>query len=118
MQLHDEIHEMEAYRPWLRVESNDVELASEGKNWLGRWGLNVGRKLPLGDEAQGQPLERVIELAQATILQHMAETQGRIKSGHRIDGYLLYHRDDQPALRMNLEGQVIGTGPKPRDPMV
>ena len=103
-----------AYRPWLQVQSIEAEQASSGKNWLGRWAVNAGRKLPLGEESHGQPLERIIELAREAILRHAGDTGGRTDSGHRIDSYLLFHREDKSSLRMNLKGEVTGTGPVPR----
>ncbi|WP_411833176.1 hypothetical protein [Pseudoxanthomonas mexicana] len=72
------------------------------------------RKLLLADEANCQPLERFIELAGETIQRHVHETQGRVDPGYRVNSYLLFHRGDQPSLRMDLKDRATEVGPKLR----
>lgn len=107
--------ETDTYQPWLLMESSEAEKATEDKNWLGRWALHAMCKLQLPDEAKGQSLERVIELAGKAIRLHLHDTQGHLGPGYRVDSYLLFHCEDRPSLRLDLEGGVTGVGPKPRN---
>lgn len=109
--------EAAVYRPWLRVESDEAEEAGKGMNLMSRGALDARRKLPLVEEARGQPLECVIELASQSILRHQNESSGRLPGGHRIDGYLLCYDEDRPTLRMDNQGVVVDTGPRPREPL-
>lgn len=97
-----------AYAPWLHVQSSGADEAARGLDRMGRWGLSLGRKLPLREQAAGAPLEDIITLAREEIREHIQETGGKLKAGAGIDGYLLVYRADGPALRMDPAGSVVG----------
>lgn len=97
-----------AYQPWLQAESSEADEAAQGLDRMGRWGLSLGRKVPLRDDAAGASLEDIITMARKEVLKHMQATCGKLKSGACIDGYLLMYRADRPALRMDPTGNVLG----------
>lgn len=101
----------DAFWPWLGLESSEADPSQQ--RWHRRYAIGAGRILHMGIKSHNQPLERAIDLARETIQRHMEESLGRMESGHRIDGFLLNHRIDRCSLRMDLEGQIIGVGPRP-----
>lgn len=97
-----------AYRPWLQVQSSAADQTAKGLDRMGRWGLSLGRKVTLRDDTAGAPLEDIITIAGEAIREHMLETDGKLESGFGIDGYLLMHHADRPALRMDTTGNIVG----------
>lgn len=97
-----------AYQPWLQARSSEADETAKGLDRMGRWGLSLGRKVPLHDDAAGASLEDIITMARETVREHMQATGGKLEPGFNIDGYLLMHCADGPALRMDPAGNVVG----------
>lgn len=97
-----------AFHPWLQAESSETDTAAEGLDRMGRWGLSLGRKVALPDDAQGAALEDLIAMAREAIRRHMLESGGKLTSGGVIDGYLLMHSAEGRSLRLDSTGKVVG----------